>query len=100
MILITGAIGTVGSEVVKSLSAQGVGLRAVTRDLRKPEANQLPHVHFVHDDLDKPETMHPACDGTDRAFLLTNSTERAEQQQLAFTRVAQQSGPRHIVKPS
>ena len=35
MILITGATGTVGSEVVKRLSAQGVQARAVTRELTK-----------------------------------------------------------------
>ena len=48
MILITGATGTVGSEVVKRLSAQGVQVRAVTRDPRKAAANPLPHVRFVH----------------------------------------------------
>ena len=100
MILITGAAGTVGSEVVKRLSAQAVDVRAVTRDLRKAEANRLPHVQFLQGDLDEPETMRAACEGADRAFLLTNSTERAEQQQLAFTRVAQESGVRHIVKLS
>ncbi len=100
MILITGATGTVGSEVVKLLSAQGVGVRAVTRDLRKAEANQLPHVQLVQGDLNDPESMRAACDGVSRAFLLTNSTERAEQQQLAFARVAQESGVRHIVKLS
>jgi uncharacterized protein YbjT (DUF2867 family) len=36
----------------------------------------------------------------DRAFLLSNSTERAEQQQIAFARVAHQSGVGHIVKLS
>ena len=100
MILITGATGTVGSEVVKRLSAQGVDARAVTRDLRKAEAHRLPHVQFVEDDLDDPESMRTACDGADRVFLLTNSTERAEQQQLAFTRVAEVCGVRHIVKLS
>lgn len=100
MILITGATGTVGSEVVKRLSEQGVGVRAVTRDLQKAEANRLPHVQFVRGDLDDPESIRTACDGVERAFLLTNSTERAEQQQIAFTRVAQQSGVRHIVKLS
>ena len=44
--------------------------------------------------------MRRACSGVDRAFLLTNSTERAEEQQIAFVRVAQQSGLRHIVKLS
>ena len=37
MILMTGAAGTVGREVVKRLSAQGVQVRAVTRDPRKAE---------------------------------------------------------------
>jgi uncharacterized protein YbjT (DUF2867 family) len=100
MILITGATGTVGSEVVKRLSAQGVQVRAVTRDPRKADANRLPHVQFVQGDFDDPESMQRACAGVERAFLLTNSTERAEQQQVAFTRVAQQSGVRHIVKLS
>ena len=100
MILITGATGTVGSEVVKRLSAQGVQVRAVTRDLRKAAANPLPHIRFVQGDFEDPESMRRACAGVDRTFLLTNSTERAEQQQIAFTRVAHQSGVRHIVKLS
>jgi uncharacterized protein YbjT (DUF2867 family) len=100
MILITGATGTVGSEVVKRLSAQGVQVRAVTRDPRKAEANQLPNVHFVQGDFEDADSMRRACSDVDRAFLLTNSTERTENQQLAFTRVAKQSGIRHIVKLS
>ena len=100
MILVTGATGTVGSEVVKRLSAHGIKARAVTRDPRKAEANSLPHVEFVQGDFDDAESMRPACSGVDRAFLLTNSTERAEEQQIAFVRVAQQSGLRHIVKLS
>ena len=44
--------------------------------------------------------MRRACSDVDRAFLLTNSTERTENQQIAFTRVAKQSGVRHIVKLS
>jgi len=41
-----------------------------------------------------------ACAGMERAFLLSNSTERAEQQQTAFVEVAKRSGVRHIVKLS
>jgi uncharacterized protein YbjT (DUF2867 family) len=99
MILITGATGMVGSEVLKRLSAQGVQLRAVTRDPRKAEVN-LPNVHFVQGDFDDADSMRRACSGVGRAFLLTNSTERTERQQIAFTRAAQQSGVRHIVKLS
>jgi uncharacterized protein YbjT (DUF2867 family) len=100
MILITGATGTVGSEVVKRLSAHGVHVRAVTRNPRKAEANPLPHVYFVQGDFEDIESMRRACSGVDRAFLVTNSTARTEFQQIAFTRVAQQSGVRHIVKLS
>ena len=38
--------------------------------------------------------------GVEKAFLLTNSTERAEHQQIAFVRLAQETGIRHIVKLS
>jgi uncharacterized protein YbjT (DUF2867 family) len=100
MILITGATGTVGSEIVKRLSAQGVQVRAVTRDVRKVAANRLPHLQFVQGDFDDPDSMRRACAGVERAFLLSNSTERAEQQQIAFVEVAQKSGVRHIVKLS
>ena len=100
MILITGATGTVGSEVIKRLCAHGVQIRAVTRDPRKAMANRLPNVQFVQGDFEDVDSMRRACSGVDRAFLLTNSTERTEHQQIAFTRVAQQSGVRHIVKLS
>src|SRR5215471_5660734 len=100
MILITGATGTVGSEVVKGLSAQGIAVRAVTRDLHKVDGNRLPHVQFVKGDFDDADSIRSACSGVERAFLLSNSTERAEQQQIAFVKVAQMSGVRHIVKLS
>jgi uncharacterized protein YbjT (DUF2867 family) len=100
VILITGATGTVGSEVVKRLSAQGKQVRAVTRGLQKAKSHRLPHVQFVKGDFDDPDSMRLACAGVDRAFLLTNSTERAEKQQIDFVRVAQNSGVRHIVKLS
>ena len=57
MILITQAYGTVGTEVVKRLSAQGVEVRAATRDPRKAEANQLPNVHFVQGDFENADSI-------------------------------------------
>ena len=57
MILITGATGTVGREVVTRLSAQGLEVRALTRDLRNVDANRLPHVEFVQGDFEDLESM-------------------------------------------
>ncbi|HXZ44721.1 MAG TPA: NAD(P)H-binding protein, partial [archaeon] len=75
-------------------------VRAVTRDLSKVEARRLPNVQFVKGDFDDLDSMRRVCSGMERAFLLTNSTERAEQQQIAFVKVARESGIRHIVKLS
>ena len=54
MILITGATGTVGSEVVKRLSAAGVQVRAVTRDPGKADILRLPQVDVVKGDFGPP----------------------------------------------
>src|SRR4029077_18598380 len=80
--------------------AQGRQVRALTRDLHKVEATRHPHVQFVEGDFDDCDSMRRACAGVERAFLLSNSTERAKQQQIAFVKVAQKSGVRHIVKLS
>ena len=100
MILITGATGTVGSEVVKGLSAQGRQARAMTRDLRKVEAEEFPDIEFVQGDFDDGDSLERACSGVEQAFLLSNSSERAEQQQIGFVEAARKNGVRHIVKLS
>jgi uncharacterized protein YbjT (DUF2867 family) len=100
MILITGATGTVGSEVVKRLSTEGVSVRAATRDPGKAGMIRLPQVEVAKGDFEDADSIRRACAGVDRAFLLTNSTERAGEQQVTFTRIAQQSGVRHVVKLS
>jgi uncharacterized protein YbjT (DUF2867 family) len=82
------------------LSAESVQVRALTRDLGKADIIRLPQVEVVKGDFEDGDSIRRACTGVDRAFLLTNSTERAEEQQTTFTRIAQQSGVRHIVKLS
>ncbi len=84
MILITGATGTVGTEVVKRLSAQGMPALAVARDVQTAQASAPPHIKFIQGDFDNHESMRRACADVERAFLLTNSTDRAEEQQIAF----------------
>lgn len=68
MILVTGARGNVGSEVVTALVDRGRGVRALVRD---PSRAQLPeNVEAVAGDLDRPGTVEPALDGVDGVFLL------------------------------
>lgn len=69
MILVAGATGNVGSELVRALSAAGEKVRALSRH---------PHVHDeppagvepVKGDLDQPETLDDALVGVDRVFTL------------------------------
>ena len=99
MILVTGATGTNGSEVVKALAARGVAARAMVRSLE--DGGDLPTgITAVMGDFDADASLDRALAGVERAFLLTPSTEHAEAQQLRFMAAAARAGVRHIVKLS
>ena len=70
MLLITGATGNVGRELVDQLDAAGAKLRILIRDTAR--AAGLPErAERAIGDLDRPGTLPPAFDGVDRLFLLT-----------------------------
>jgi uncharacterized protein YbjT (DUF2867 family) len=97
MILVTGASGTNGIELIKQLSETGAAVRGMIRKPHNRANGALPGVEFVTADFDDTATIRRALEGVERAFLVTNSTERAEAQQLGFVEVARASGLRHIV---
>jgi len=100
-ILITGAMGNVGRELTKQLSAQKTPFRAMVRSIKGAEAlSALEGAEVVVGDFDDAETVAHALQGMERAFLLTNSSERAETQQSTFIDVARRAGVKHIVKLS
>lgn len=92
MILITGAAGTVGSEVVKGLMAAGARVRVGYRN-RKPDAPGADAVPF---DFDRPEMIAPALAGVEKVFLLSNTVSP----ELNLVRAAKGAGVRHVVKLS
>jgi uncharacterized protein YbjT (DUF2867 family) len=66
-ILVTGATGNVGRQVVKQLVESGAQVRAMTRN---PATANLPDgVEVVQGDLTQPETIPSALAGVERAFL-------------------------------
>jgi uncharacterized protein YbjT (DUF2867 family) len=68
MILVTGATGNVGSEVVAALAGRGQSVRAVVRD---PASADVPAgVDVVQGDLELPESLTPALKGARGVFLL------------------------------
>jgi uncharacterized protein YbjT (DUF2867 family) len=101
MILVTGATGNNGTEIVKRLAAKAdVQVRAMVRNRDRAGAIALPQVEVAEADFDRPATLLSALAGVERAFLLTPSSERAQAQQIAFIDAARQSGVAHIVKLS
>lgn len=108
-ILVTGATGTVGSEVVKQLhtsSSSGYNtIRAAVHSQNK--ADKLRHnnntdkeVEIANIDYNKPETLKEALKNVDRVFLLTPF--RSDMVQLSSNLIteAKKAGIRHIVKQS
>jgi uncharacterized protein YbjT (DUF2867 family) len=68
MILVTGATGNVGSELVSALAKAGEPVRAITRH---PTALSLPPgTEAVAGDLNRPETLADALVGVSGIFLL------------------------------
>ena len=100
MILVTGATGKVGREVVRQLAASGSPVRALVRDPVAASAIRLPGIDVVTGDLGRPETLAPAFAGVERVFLLVP----AHRDQLAFDTnavdAAVAAGARRIVKVS
>src|SRR3712207_3183487 len=68
MILVTGATGTVGRQIVDQLLAAGADVRATSRE---PVTADLPSgVDVRRVDLREPATIADALDGVDRAYLV------------------------------
>ena len=97
MILVTGATGNNGAELIKRLSAIGAKFRAMIRRQGDRARPALQGVEYVEADFDDPATVRRALEGVEQAFLVTNSSERAERQQLAFVEAAKAAGLQHIV---
>lgn len=101
-ILVTGATGTVGREVVIQLSIiDGVRVRAGVHSIIKGEnLKRLPDVEVVEMDFKNRESLHAAFTNVDKLFLITPFSD--EQVAMAKTLVdeAMTAGVKHIVRLS
>lgn len=97
MILVTGANGTNGIELIRCLSRARASVRAMIRREPNPEIAAIPGIGFVQADFDDRASLHRALQGIDQAFLVTNSSERVEARQLAFVDAARTAGLHHLV---
>jgi uncharacterized protein YbjT (DUF2867 family) len=67
-ILVTGATGQIGREVVSQLRDTGSRIRAMSRNPRS--ANLPPDVEIVPGDLSAPDTLDACLNGVDSVFLV------------------------------
>lgn len=100
LILVTGATGNVGSQVVKQLANKGAQLRALVRDPASASSIQAAGVDMVAGDFNQPETIASALMGVDRAFLLSPPDPQQVEWQNQFIDAAKGANVRHIVKLS
>ncbi|UOR05530.1 NmrA family NAD(P)-binding protein [Hymenobacter aerilatus] len=101
-ILVTGATGTVGAELVKALANRGVTVRAGVHSIIKGDRlkHLNPDVQLVEIDYRKPETLAVALTGVERVFLLPPPTPDQIELSRSLVEVAKQVGVRQLVQLS
>jgi uncharacterized protein YbjT (DUF2867 family) len=94
-VLVIGATGTVGSEVVKALLQRGAGVRAFTRN--QPTPGAFPGaVEIAVGDLGDPVSVAEAIKGTDELFLLIGNVADELTQALTAYGLAKKAGLKHV----
>jgi uncharacterized protein YbjT (DUF2867 family) len=100
-ILVTGATGTVGSEVVTQLSAKGeLIIRAAARSTSDNTFKNLNRVQVVQLDYNIPESLAVAFKNVDKLFLLTPFQSNMVDLTSNLVREAKNAGVKYIVKLS
>jgi uncharacterized protein YbjT (DUF2867 family) len=99
--LVTGATGTVGSEIAKQLSSVGQKVRAAVHSAtRAPSNGKLKDVERVILDYNKPETLVKAFKDIDKLYLLTPASPKAAELAANLIKEAKKAGIRQILKQS
>jgi len=99
MILITGASGNVGSEVLKQAAAAKLKIRAAYLSADKPKGAPA-DVETILMDYAKPETIRAALTGIEKVFLVGPPAPNVAELEGSFVNEAKKSGVKHVVKLS
>jgi uncharacterized protein YbjT (DUF2867 family) len=94
MILVTGATGTVGSELLAQLRATNAAVRGLVRDPRKAPKDDK--IEIAVGDLDKPETLRSAMEGVRAVYAIAFYTHQIKN----LVDAAQDAGVKLIVRQS
>ena len=100
MICVTGASGTLSSEVVRQLEGQAIPFRAAYFSERAAEIARAREIDAVTIDYNHPETLRSAFHACDTLFLLGPNALNQTELELNALDAARAVGVRHIVKQS
>lgn len=97
-ILVIGALGNVGAEVVRELRMQGRKIRAADIDATKLRTTFGSKVEAVHFDFSKPETYPSAVEGVESMFLM-RPPQITDVKKYMFPAIdaAKKAGVQHVV---
>ena len=102
-ILVTGASGNIGSEVVKQLlsDAPSVSIKAAVHSRQNvKKVKDGDRVKVIPVDYNEPDTLREALEDVDKLFLLTPDVPNAPDLASNVVIEAKKAGIRHIVKQS
>src|SRR5262249_48642778 len=97
MIVVIGATGNVGSEVVRQLAEKGEKVRALVRSPEKAEKLKRPNVELFKGDLHSAESLRAALQGADHLFLLATGFDGMEKGEPKAIDEAKKAGVKHVV---
>jgi uncharacterized protein YbjT (DUF2867 family) len=100
MICVTGAGGTLSSEVIKQLDSAKAELRAAHSSDKAAEASRAKGRQAVVIDYNRPETLRIGFQGCDTLFLLGPNALNQTELELNAVEAAKAAGVRRIVKQS
>lgn len=101
MILVTGATGRAGANVVQELVAQNMPVRALVRNAEKAAQLAAQGIETIVGDLSDPASIERALVGVERIVLISsNAPDMAELQANVITCAKQRGDVRQIVKLS
>jgi uncharacterized protein YbjT (DUF2867 family) len=101
MILVTGATGKVGRELVNNLLEYEANFKVMCRDpSRATKFWSKDEVDVVKGDFNDPKSLNKALNGVDILFLLSPGNDQMEVHQLNMIQEAERANVHHIVKLS
>lgn len=98
MILVTGATGTNGVELIRQLSDTAERVRALVRDPAKAAALLPDMVELARGDLDDAAALDEAMADVEKVFLLCPVDTRQVRLEANVVEAAERAGARHLVK--